>query len=290
MTPPAGAGRLVVVGTPIGNLADLPPRAADTLREADVVACEDTRHTGTMLARCGIAPRRLLSLHDHNEASRVPQVLDLLAGGATVAVVSDAGMPTVSDPGARLVAAVAGAGFVVTVVPGPSAAVAALSVSGLAEDRFVFEGFLPRRGAERAARIASVAAATCASVLYEAPSRVAATVSDLSAACGEERLVAVCRELTKLHEEVWRGPLGYAGGSPAVQAARGEYVLVVDGAPAVPAVTPEAVEEALVERLAAGATRRDAVEAVAGELGMRRRAVYEAALRLDAGRPEPPAR
>jgi 16S rRNA (cytidine1402-2'-O)-methyltransferase len=284
MTPPAGGGRLVVVGTPIGNLADLPQRAADALREADVVACEDTRHTGTMLARCGIAPRRLLSLHEHNEASRVPQVLDLLAGGFTVAVVSDAGMPTVSDPGARLVAAVAGAGFAVTVVPGPSAAVAALAVSGLAEERFVFEGFLPRRGAERAARLSVVASSTCPSVLYEAPSRVAATVADLLAACGGSRQVAVCRELTKLHEEVWRGSLAAAGASAAVKAARGEYVLVVDGAPAAAAVAPEVVEEALAALLAAGSSRRDAVEAVASELGVRRRAVYEAALRLDPGR------
>jgi 16S rRNA (cytidine1402-2'-O)-methyltransferase len=279
------SGRLVLVGTPIGNLGDLAPRARETLQAADLVACEDTRHTGGMLARLGISARRLMSLHEHNEAARGDEILTLLAGGAVVALVSDAGMPTLSDPGARLVSLVAAAGYEVTVVPGPSAAVAALAVSGLAGERFVFEGFLPRRGGERTARLAAVAASTCPSVLYEAPARVAATLADLVGACGGERRVAVCRELTKLYEETWRGSLaeaaararGVGSGPP-----RGEHVLVVDGAPpaAAAVVDPAAVAALLAERLAEGATRRDAVDAVAAELGARRRDVYETAVRL----------
>ncbi len=276
-----GRGRLVLVGTPIGNLRDLTPRAADELAHADVVACEDTRHTGTMLARSGIAAHRLLSLHEHNEAARTVEILALLADGKEVALVSDAGMPLVSDPGARLVAAAAAEGHVVTVVPGPSAVLAALAVSGLASERFVYEGFLPRRGSERSERLAAVADSTCPSVIFEAPARIPATLVALAEVCGADRRVAVCRELTKLYEETWRGTLAEAVTRSASSVVRGEHVLVVDAAPAPAGGAPsEEIERSLLALLAEGISRRDAVEEVAERLGVRRRDVYDLALRL----------
>ena len=270
----------MVVGTPIGNLGDLSRRAAETLAAADVIACEDTRHTGMLLARTGIAPKRLLSLHEHNEASRTAELLGLLADGMTVALVSDAGMPVVSDPGARLVAAAADQGIAVLIVPGPSAGIAAYAVSGLATGRYHFEGFLPRRGPERRRRVNAVAASDCPSIIFESPVRVAETLDDLARACGTERRVAICRELTKLHEHVWRGNLGgavtRAAGSPAV----GEHVLVVDGAGPPPQAGHQDMEALLRHHLGAGMSRRDAVAATAGELSVSRRAVYDVALKL----------
>lgn len=280
----AGAGRLVLVGTPIGNLEDLTPRAADALSTADVVACEDTRHTGTMLARSGISARRLMSLHEHNEASRIGEILELLAGGNTIALVSDAGMPTVSDPGARLVAATASAGYQVTVVPGPSAAVAALAVSGLASGRYAFEGFLARRGPARHERIAAIACSTCPTVVYEAPSRLAATLDDLATACGPERRVAVCRELTKLYEETWRGTLGEAAPRAAADRPRGEHVIVVDGGTGESPPARAEIEGELRNRIGSGIPRRQAVDEVAALFRTSRREVYELAIRLDARR------
>ncbi len=200
--------QLVLVATPLGNLADLSPRAAATLASADAIACEDTRRTGRLLAHAGITPARLLAVHEHNEAAMAGTIVAVIAGGGTVAMVSDAGMPVISDPGARVVQAVVAAGFEVTVIPGPSAAVAAVAVSGLPADRWVFEGFLPRKGV--AARVAEVAAETRTAVLYEAPHRLRATLGALATACGADRPVVLVRELTKLHEEIWRGTLGDA--------------------------------------------------------------------------------
>ncbi|HXY43867.1 MAG TPA: 16S rRNA (cytidine(1402)-2'-O)-methyltransferase [Acidimicrobiales bacterium] len=276
-------GELVLVSTPIGNLGDLSPRAAATLSAADIVCCEDTRHTGTMLKRLGITARRLLSLHAHNEGSRLPMLLDELASGHVVAVVSDAGTPAVSDPGGRLVAAAAEAGVRVSAVPGPSAVLAALVVSGMKIERWHFEGFLPRKGGERRTRLAEIASAPCPSVCYESPPRLAATLADLAQSCGPERRVAVCRELTKLHEEVRRSTLAEAVSHFAVTAARGEFVLVVEGTGASrrPAEAPngDALAAAVDEQVASGASRRDAVREVAERLGVARSTVYEAALR-----------
>jgi 16S rRNA (cytidine1402-2'-O)-methyltransferase len=277
------AGQLIVVGTPIGNLGDLSPRAREALACADVVACEDTRHTGLLLKRSGVIAKRLLSLHEHNEAARVPEILSLLDEGRSVAVVSDAGMPCVSDPGARVVAAAAGAGHTVSVVPGPSAVVAAAAVSGIVDGRFCFEGFLPRRGAERRARLAAIAGASAPSVVYEAPRRVSTTLAELAAVCGEQRSVAICRELTKLHEETWRGSLGQAAARPGADEPRGEYVLVVAGRPEAAPASAEQIESALRDRIANGADRRSAVAEVTSALGASRRDVYEAALRLKSG-------
>lgn len=277
----AASGELVLVSTPIGNLGDLSPRAAAALGTADVVCCEDTRHTGAMLKRLDIAARQLKSLHAHNEAERVPWLLSELASGRTVALVSDAGTPAVSDPGERLVAAAAEAGFRITVVPGPSAVLAALVVSGMRLDRWRFEGFLPRSGAARRARLADVASSPCPSVCFEAPHRIAATLADLATVCGAHRPVAVCREMTKLHEEVLRTTLGGAAARVAEVAPRGEFVLVVGGTPAEGAELPSAGELAAeVESLVgAGLSRRDAVREVSARRGVGRSAVYDAAVK-----------
>jgi 16S rRNA (cytidine1402-2'-O)-methyltransferase len=273
-------GALVLVGTPIGNLGDLSPRAVDALRAADAVCCEDTRRTGRLLQQAGVGRRPLVVVNEHTEAREVDGVLARLARGERVALVSDAGMPGISDPGERLVRAVVAAGHRVEVVPGPSAAVAALVVSGLAAGRFVFEGFLPRRGAGRHERLAAVAGEPRTVVLYEAPHRLARTLADLVRACGGDRRVAVARELTKLHEQLWRGTLAAAATWAAAAPPRGEIVLVVDGAPAAPAPGDDAVAAALRAELAAGASPRDAARAVAARLGAPRRDTYELAARL----------
>ena len=275
-----GSGVLVVVGTPVGNLGDLSPRAAAALGAADVIACEDTRRTRKLLTHAGIAGKELLAVHDHNEAERVGHVLAILAEGRRVALVSDAGTPAIADPGQRLVAAAVGAGHAVEVVPGPSAALLALVASGLPTGRFVFEGFLPRKGRERAERVAAVAGERRTVLLYEAPHRLRRTVGDLLAACGPDRRVVLARELTKLHEEVWRGTLGAAAEHVAAVEPRGEYVVVVDGAPAPPLPATASVEAALLARMEAGQDKRSAVAGVAAELGGPKRLVYEAAVRL----------
>jgi 16S rRNA (cytidine1402-2'-O)-methyltransferase len=273
-------GVLVLVGTPIGNLGDLAPRAVDALRSADAICCEDTRRTGRLLQHAGVERPPLVVVNEHTEDREVPGVLARLGRGERVAVVSDAGMPGISDPGERLVRAAVAAGYHVEVVPGPSAALAALVTSGLAAGRFVFEGFLPRKGSGRAERLAAVAAEPRTVVLYEAPHRLARTMGDLLGACGADRQVAVARELTKLHEEVWRGSLGGAVAWVRVAAPRGEIVVVLEGAPASEPPDDGALVDALQDELAAGATARDAARAVAARLDVPRRRVYDLATRL----------
>ena len=272
-------GSVVLVGTPIGNLGDLSPRAARALGDADVIFCEDTRHSRKLLTHAGITGVSLRSLHGHNERERIDEILRMVGEGGTVAIVSDAGMPGSSDPGSRVVAAAARAGVAVTVVPGPSAVLAALVPSGLPTDRFVFEGFLPRAGRERRERLAALAHEPRTTVLFEAPGRVAGTLADLAQACGGTRTVAVARELTKVHEEIWRGSLTEAvvwAASPL----RGEVVLVLGGAPehTEAAVADEVLSAALSERLSAGERTRGAVDDVASVFGVSRRRVYELAL------------
>ncbi|MEO6120934.1 MAG: 16S rRNA (cytidine(1402)-2'-O)-methyltransferase [Acidimicrobiales bacterium] len=278
MTP--SGGRLVIVATPIGNLGDLSPRAVQELAGADVIACEDTRRTRALLTAAGVSAHRLVAVHDANEADRAGQMVEILAAGSTVALVSDAGTPAVSDPGHRVVVAAVAAGHVITVVPGPSAGLAALVASGLPTDRFVFEGFLPRKGADRTRRLSAIAAEPRTIVIYEAPHRVVRTAADLLVACGAERPVALARELTKVHEEFWRGTLGELVTRVAEVAPRGEHVLVVGGAPASPPPTDADIEGALAARLAAGDDRRTAVAAVTAVLGAPRRRVYELALHV----------
>jgi 16S rRNA (cytidine1402-2'-O)-methyltransferase len=268
------AGRLVIVATPIGNLGDLSPRAVEALAVADVVACEDTRRTGRLLEHAGISGRTLITVNDHTEAGRVRDVLERLDRGEVVAVVSDAGLPGISDPGERLVAAAVSAGHRVEVVPGPSAGVTALVMSGLPAGRHCFEGFLPRKGSGRSERLAELAGERRTIVLYEAPHRLERTLRDLADVCGADRRVVVARELTKLHEEVWRGTLTAAVERCGEVAPRGEYVVVLDGAPPVAEADDEAVRYALAEALDQGMTTRDAVSAVAARLGVARRRAY----------------
>ena len=282
-------GRLVLVATPIGNLGDLSPRAREVLAAADLICCEDTRRTRALLSASGITAKgpngdRLLSLHGHNEAARLERVAGAVAGGATVAVVSDAGTPGISDPGAWLAAQLAAAGETVSTVPGPSSVVSALVVSGLPADRFCVEGFLPRKGPERRRRIGGLMADARTSVVLEAPSRVAATLLEL-AATDPERPVAVVRELTKVHEEVWRGALAEAAATFAVRDVRGEIVLVVGGAPAAAPADEATVEAAVREALDDDPTAgpRQVAERVAASLDVPRRRAYEAALRVRDG-------
>jgi 16S rRNA (cytidine1402-2'-O)-methyltransferase len=276
------AGALLVVATPIGNLGDLTARAAEALRTADLVLAEDTRRTGRLLAHVGSdAPQR--SLHEHNERDRVADVVGRVAAGATVVLVTDAGTPLVSDPGLAVVRGCVDAGLPVVPLPGPSAPLAALVASGLPTDRFTFEGFLPRRGRARAERLAELADEPRTAVLFVTPHRAAADLADLAAACGEDRPAALCRELTKLHEEVRRGPLGRL--RDGLGEVRGELTLVLAGAPA-PA-GPDAPEPAdvaaVAARVAAGTSTRDAVAAVAAARGLPRRALYAAVLAAAAG-------
>jgi 16S rRNA (cytidine1402-2'-O)-methyltransferase len=274
----SGEGVLVLVGTPIGNLGDLPPRAVAALAEAQAIACEDTRRTGRLLQHAGVHPRALLVVNDHTEASRIGEVLERLRRGERVAVVTDAGMPGISDPGERLVRAAAEDGHRVEVVPGPSAAITALVLSGLPSGRFVFEGFLPRRGSGRAERLAALSDEERTIVLYEAPHRLVRTLGDLAEAFGPQRRVVVARELTKLHEEVWRGTLGEAAAWAGAEPPRGEVSLVVDGAPPPGPVGEATLAEAVAAELSAGRTVREAAALVARRYGAARREVYDLAL------------
>jgi 16S rRNA (cytidine1402-2'-O)-methyltransferase len=277
------SGALVVVATPIGNLGDLSQRARDALAGADVICCEDTRRTRVLLSAFAIpTARRLVSVHAHNESARAAWVAAKVAEGATVAYVADAGTPGVSDPGTRLVAEVAGRGLCVTAIPGPSAALAALVVSGLPSDRFCVEGFLPRKGADRADRLAALRVEARTTIVFEAAPRLADTLRDLARALGD-RPVAVCRELTKLHEEVRRGSLlALADAATSEPTPRGEVVVVLGGAEE-RRVGDVDVARAVAAELAAGATVRDTATTVAASLGVSKRRAYDAALRASPG-------
>lgn len=273
-------GRLVLVSTPIGNLGDLSPRAVEALKACALICCEDTRHSGKLLSHAGISGVRLAVADEHREIARVDEVLGLLATGNDVAVITDAGTPGISDPGMRLVAAVVEAGHPVTAVPGPAALVMAIVVSGFDTTRFVFEGFLPRSGRERTDRITETATERRTVVLYEAPHRVARTMTDLAAACGGGRRVALARELTKLHEEVWRGTLDEAVVHTAEVAPRGEYVVVLEGAPAPADASDEQILVALRGAMGGGADRRAAIATVMAATGASKRRVYDLALTI----------
>lgn len=273
-------GTLVLVATPIGNLGDLPPRAVEALAGADVVCCEDTRRSGRLLQHAGVAARRLRRVDDHTEHAATGEVLDVLNAGGTVAVVTDAGTPGISDPGQRLVQAAIASGHLVTAVPGPAALVMALVLSGLPTERFVFEGFIPRSGRARTDRLTEIAMEHRTVVLYEAPHRVTRTVIDLAEACGGTRRVALCRELTKLHEEVWRGTLDEAAVHLAAHEPIGEYVVVLDGAPLEGPPGDDDVTSLLRAALESGVSKRDAAAQVAASTGRPKREVYALALTL----------
>jgi 16S rRNA (cytidine1402-2'-O)-methyltransferase len=277
-------GILTLVATPIGHLGDLSPRAAETLRSAALICCEDTRRTGKLLHLTGITGVRMAVTNEHTEHDRIREVLTLLDSGATVAVVSDAGTPGISDPGERLVAAAIAAGHTVSAVPGPSAVVMAAIISGIRADRFAYEGFIPRSGRDRTQRLAEIAVEKRTIVLYEAPHRLARTLTDLVAVCGPDRPVAVCRELTKIHEDVWRGTLDDARTRAEATDPIGEHVLVVAGLPAPPEATPDQLDDAVRAALAEGLSSKDAAAGVAASLGVPKREAYAAAIRLSGGR------
>ena len=268
-------GSLVLVATPIGNLGDLSSRAVEVLTDADAIACEDTRHTRKLLSAAGILGKRLLAVHQHNEAAAADGIVALLARGDTVALVTDAGTPAISDPGARVVVAVVAAGFEVTCVPGPAALIVALAVSGLPTERFVFEGFLPRSGKERTQRLAEIAAERRTVVLYEAPNRVLRTLTDLAGSAGSTRRCSISRELTKRFEETWRGTVGDAVVRTQNIEPRGEYVIVLEGQVSVPtAADDNTVRQLLDAARASGLRTRDAVDEVSRSTGRVRREVY----------------
>ncbi len=277
--PDRRAGILMVVATPIGNLDDLSPRAATMLREADLVVAEDTRRTGRLLAHVG-ADTPQWSLHEHNERDRAPAVVERLLAGQSVVLVSDAGTPAVSDPGFRLVGACVDAGIEVQAVPGPSAVLHALVTSGLPTDRFAFDGFLPRSGANRRDRLAEVAAERRTVVLFLSPHRAAADLRDLATACGDERPAALGRELTKMHEETRRGTLAELASAVEADGVRGELTLVLGGA-AAPTVDVASLGSADLAAMVAaleddGTARKQAIAAVASDLGLPKRQVYAA--------------
>jgi 16S rRNA (cytidine1402-2'-O)-methyltransferase len=277
-------GRLQVIATPIGNLADLSTRAREALASADVIAAEDTRHTGALLKALGIATP-LVSLHEHNESQRAGALLARLAAGETVALVSDAGTPLLSDPGFDLVQRAVQAGFVVSAVPGPSAITAALAVAALPTDRFCFEGFLPSRERERRAALAALALEQRTLVFFEAPHRIVATLADMAAELGGERQAVVARELTKAHETIYRGRLDELAGRAEREQhfARGEITVVVRGA----AAEAAGVDEQLLRRAVQVLSRElppGRVAAIAAQLtGATRAAAYALATRGAAG-------
>ena len=269
-------GVLVLAATPIGRLADASPRLAQELATADVVAAEDTRRLRRLAGELGVElTGRVVSYFEGNEGARTPSLVEALERGERVVLVTDAGMPSVSDPGYRLVTAAVAVGVAVTAVPGPSAVLAALAVSGLPVDRFCFEGFLPRRAGERARRLAELAAEPRTMVFFEAPHRTATTLSAMAQAFGQERAAAVCRELTKTHEEVRRGRLAdlveWAAGE-----VRGEVTIVVAGAPSISGAgsDPQTLRAAVSRHEEDGMSRKDAVTEVARKSGVPRREVY----------------
>ena len=289
MTGHKGSGLLLLAATPVGNVDDASARLIDALRECDVIAAEDTRKLRALTSRLGIQSRgQIVSFYEGNEATRVPELIERARSGAKVLVVTDAGMPSVSDPGFRLVRAAHDAGIAMTCLPGPSAALAALVLSGLPVARFAFEGFLPRKAGERRRHLQSLVREERTMVFFEAPHRLAATLVDMEDAFGSARQAAVCRELTKVHEEVIRGPLfdlrTWASGE-----VRGEITIVVEGASseeirsAAGLSTDEQIAAAVVEAIAAGASRKDAVAQVAALSGLPKRRVYDVSLRLTAG-------
>ena len=272
-------GVLVLAATPIGDISDASPRLRALLQSANVVAAEDTRRLRRLAAGLEVEiSGRVVSYHEHNEGARTRDLVERIVAGQTVLLVTDAGMPSVSDPGYRLVAAAIEAGVRVTTAPGPSAALAALAVSGLPVDRFCFEGFLPRKGGQRRERLRGMVHEPRTMVFFEAPHRLADVLKDMAELWGADRAAAVCRELTKTYEEVRRGGLSDLA-AWAADGVRGEITVVVAGASAVPTeLTDDELRDAVRALEASGSSRRDAVDAIAATTGLSRRRVYNAAI------------
>ncbi len=274
---------LWLVATPIGNLGDITTRATDVLRAASIICCEDTRRTGRLLTLLGIdraqSHTRLLITNEHTEYDVVPDVLEALSQNEVVAIVTDAGTPGISDPGALLVRAAIDNDFPVWSAPGATAFVSAVIVSGLPTSRIAFDGFLPRSGSERAQHLSQIANDTRTVVLYEAPHRLVRTIDDLITTCGSDRCISLSREITKMHEETWRGTLSEAKGMLAVQEPRGEYVIVI--APfeeSFTDISDDHIAEAIKESIARGKSKKSAVDEVSQQLGIARNRVYRISL------------
>lgn len=284
---------MVLAATPLGNIGDAPPRLFELLSTADVIAAEDTRRLHRLMSDLGVIPiGRIVSYFEGNEIARTDSLVQAALEGSVIAVVTDAGMPSVSDPGYRLVADAVAAGINVTIVPGPSAVLAALAVSGLPVDRFCFEGFLPRKGGERSTRLAQLAAEPRTMVFFEAPHRIEASLRAMAESFGSDRAAAVCRELTKTYEEVKRGGLGELA-DWAAEGVRGEITIVVSGASeseqreASGLVTADDWVAAVAARESDGEERKAAIGAVAKEAGVPRREVYAAVVAAKGSSPAP---
>ena len=281
-------GTLYLVGTPIGNRSDLSERALQVLRSVDCVAAEDTRHSGSLLKHFGISVP-LLSYHDRNRARRIPELIAKLTDQQAIALVTDAGMPGISDPGVELVRACIAADIPIAPIPGPTALVTALAASGLSTQRFVFEGFLPIARQQRAAILQELAVERRTAILYEAPHRLLRTLTDLLDYIEPERPIVLARELTKRYEEFWRGTLAAARDCYTERSPRGEFTLVLAGAPPKPADTSAAtIQQQLRLLLAAGQSRSQASRQIAKQTGADRRAIYRLSLELDGGESDDP--
>ena len=273
-------GALLLVATPIGNLGDMSQRAIDALNQAEIICCEDTRHSGKLLSHFGVTGKKLIVINEHTEYDAREEIVGFVASGKTVALITDAGTPGISDPGERLVVAVINAGLQVSAIPGPSALTMALVTSGLPTSRFVFEGFLPRSGAERTERLAMATTESRTTIYYEAPHRLIKTLSDLTTACGAVRRVVIARELTKLHEEFWRGTLQDANMHFAATEPRGEFVVILEPAKPPTPPTNEELVEAIRSEMNKGVSRKDSAARVSARFGVAKRHVYELALQV----------
>ncbi len=275
-------GNVTLVGTPLGNMGDMSDRAKQAISDADVVLCEDSRRAGTLFQLLGIEPKRCLVINQHSEHGQLDSVVALLNEGKQLVLISDAGMPLISDPGAELVRAVASAGFDVGVVPGPTAVSCALALSGFSADRFMFEGFLPRKGAARQRRLASIARSSVTTVMYESPHRVAKTLQEIAVLCGDSRRAVVARELTKKFEEVTRGTVKELAAVFAKRVVKGEIAVVLEGRAFVEEEQwdDETLCEHLRKSIAAGVSRRDAVKDLVYISGRPKKYVYALALEL----------
>jgi 16S rRNA (cytidine1402-2'-O)-methyltransferase len=251
------------------------------LEQADIIACEDSRHSGRLVKHMGITSPKYIVVNDHTERDACNGIIEAIMGGKTVALITDAGTPGISDPGSVVVQAVIAAGLSVTAVPGPAALIMALIISGIPTTRFVFEGFLPRSGRDRAERLADIASEMRTVIFYEAPHRIARTLNDLAVACHPDRSIAVTRELTKMHEEVWRGSVGAAAQHFATIEPMGEFVVVLAPAEAPLPADEDLIKEALVHEFSTGLSTRDAVDAVVKKTSAPKRVVYALALLLN---------
>jgi 16S rRNA (cytidine1402-2'-O)-methyltransferase len=275
------SGILYIVGTPIGNLEDMTFRAVRILQAVDVIAAEDTRHTGKLLHHFQITTPQT-SYHEHNQQRRIPELIEQLHQGKAIALVTDAGMPGISDPGYELVKACVEGGITVVPIPGPSAAITALSAAGLPTDKFVFEGFLPAKGQERKQRLEAIASESRTLILYEAPHRLRQSLQDLAAVLGENRQIVLARELTKLHEEFWRGSIGDAIAHYTSREPQGEFTLLIAGVSLEkPQLSEATLKTELQNLLDQGLSRSEASRQLAQLTSLSRRHIYQLALEID---------